>query len=53
MSLLEYLVVGSYLYTTASFVYLLRLERNHLFHRIRRLEKWTKLPDDGDSLFDE
>ena len=48
MTFLEYLVVGSYLYTSAVFVYLLRLVRNHLIHRVKRLERWAGLPPDDD-----
>ena len=46
MTFLEYLVVGSYLYTSAVFVYLLRLVRNHLIHRVKRLERALGLPED-------
>lgn len=38
MSLLETLALGSYLYTTAVFVFLFRLIRNHWSHRVRTLE---------------
>ena len=48
MTFLEYLVVGSYLYTSAVFVYLLRLVRHHLIHRVKRLEQWTGLVPPGD-----
>ena len=53
MSLLEYLVVGSYIYTSAVFVYLLRLVRNHILHRVKRLERWTGLPPGDDVTDDE
>lgn len=49
MTFLEYLVVGSYLYTSAVFVYLLRLVRNHLIHRVKRLERLMGIqPGDND-----
>ena len=38
MNFLEYLVVGSYLYTTAVLAFLYRIISNHLVHRIRRIE---------------
>ena len=52
MTFLEYLVVGSYLYTSAVFVYLLRLVRNHIIHRVKRLEQWTGMPPSDDDVVD-
>ena len=43
MNLLEYLVIGSYLYTTAVLAFLYQLVKNHLVHRIQRIEQHLKL----------
>ena len=53
MSLLETLILGSYVYTTVAFGYLFRALRNHFTHRLRRLEKWTGIPDEDESPLDE
>ena len=47
MTLQDYLILGSYGYTTAVLLYLYRSLRNHYEHRLRQVERQVGLRDDA------